>query len=106
MKDNPFTLVVENAYVPGKHKAFAFAKDRVSIGRARANDVMLANAMRLVSRIHAEIRKEGGAFWLVDLGSKNATWLNGKRIEAKRPYPLHHGDHFYVGDYQIEFVAA
>ena len=105
MKRIPFKLLVDYAPSPGKHRALTFAQDRVSIGRAHTNDVKLANPMRLVSRQHAEIRREKGAFWIVDLGSKNATWLNGRRLEAQQPYTLHSGDRLVVGDFQIEFVA-
>ena len=104
MKEKPFKLLVEYAPSPGRHKALTFAQDRVSIGRAHSNDVKLTNPMRLVSRQHAEIRQEKGRFWIVDLGSKNATWLNGRRLEAEQPYSLHSGDHLLVGDFKIEFV--
>ena len=104
MKEKLFKLLVDYAYASENHRAFSFAKDRVAIGRAQSNDVRLANPFRLVSRQHAEIRQEAGVFWLVDLGSKNATWLNGHRLEAERPHSLHHGDRFRVGDFEIEFV--
>ena len=106
MEETPFKLLVEYVPAPGKHKALTFAKDRVSIGRAQTNDVKLTNPLRLVSRKHAEIRQEAGDFWIVDLGSKNATWLNGHRLVADRHYTLSNGDRFRVGDFQIEFVMA
>ena len=106
MEETPFKLLVEYVPSPGKHRALAFAKDRVSIGRAQTNDVNLTNPLRLVSRKHAEIRQEAGDFWIVDLGSKNATWLNGQRLVAERLYTLSDGDRFRVGDFQIEFVVA
>ena len=106
MVEIPFKLLVEYVPSPGKHRALAFAKDRVSIGRGQTNDVKLTNPLRLVSRQHAEIRQEAGAFWIVDLGSKNATWLNGHRLVAERLYTLSNGDRFRVGDFQIKFVVA
>jgi len=105
MKETPFKLLVDYAPAPGRQRALTFAKDRVSIGRAHSNDVRLLNPARLVSRQHAEIRREEGGFWIVDLGSKNATLLNGERIEADRPYVLQSGDRLLLGDFQIEFVA-
>ncbi len=105
MKETPFKLLVECASSPGKHRALTFAKDRVSIGRAHSNDVRLSSPMRLVSRQHAEIRQEKGMFWIVDLGSKRATWLNGRRLEVDRPYALQRGDRLQVDDFQIEFVT-
>ena len=105
MKETLFKLLVDYAPSPGGKRTLIFAKDRVSIGRAHSNDVRLLNPARLVSRQHAEIRREEGEFWIVDLGSKNATLLNGQRIEADRPYALEHGDRLLLGDFQIEFVA-
>ena len=106
MKTTHFKLQIDYASAPDGNRSFTFAKDRIAIGRAYSNDVMLANPLRLVSRQHAEIRQEAGVFWLVDLGSKNATWLNGQRLEAEQPYSLHHGDRFQVGDFQIKFVLG
>ena len=106
MADPAYTLLIESTLVPGARETFSFAQERVAIGRALANDVMLSNTMRLVSRQHAEIRRVADVYWLVDLGSKNATWLNGYRLEVERPYALNHGDHFRVGDYRIEFILS
>lgn len=33
-----------------------------------------------VSRKHAEIIRDGNEFWLVDKGSVNGTYLNGRRV--------------------------
>ena len=105
MKKTPYKLLVDYAPALGGRRTLTFAKDRVSIGRAHTNDVRLSNPMRFVSRQHAEIRREEGGVWIVDLGSKNATLLNGRRIEADRPYALQSGDRLLVGDFQIEFVV-
>ena len=105
MKETPFKLLVEYAPAPDRQRALTFAKDRVSIGRAHSNDVRLLSPARLVSRQHAEIRREESGFWIVDLGSKRATWLNGRRLEVDRPYALQRGDRLLVGDFQIEFVT-
>ncbi|RPH79372.1 MAG: FHA domain-containing protein [Nitrospiraceae bacterium] len=36
---------------------------------------------RVVSKVHAEVRCEEGQWWLVDLQSRNGTYLDGERIE-------------------------
>ncbi|MEO8183502.1 MAG: FHA domain-containing protein [Deltaproteobacteria bacterium] len=41
-----------------------------------------------VSSQHASLRWNGGAWELRDLGSRNGTWLDGKRVEVGRSYPL------------------
>jgi hypothetical protein len=50
----------------------------VTIGRAPDCDCVLSDPT--VSRHHAELRREGGEWVLVDLGSMNGTRLNGWRV--------------------------
>jgi len=52
-------------------------------------------AAAAVSRRHAEIRRLGTKYILVDLGSFNGTTLNGRRIAA--PEELHHHDRIELG---------
>ncbi|HQR37067.1 MAG TPA: phospholipase D-like domain-containing protein [Blastocatellia bacterium] len=59
-----------------------------SIGRSSTNDIVIAHPS--VSRAHACIHINGGAFVLEDLGSQNGTFLNGDAVEGK--VPLHTGD--------------
>jgi hypothetical protein len=50
-----------------------------------------------VSRRHALIRQMGDELRLVDLGSRNGTFLNGKKVEANNPQKLRDGDLIRVG---------
>ena len=50
----------------------------VSIGRSRANDIVVDDL--LASRSHAELLVGRGGTELVDLESANGTFLNGRRI--------------------------
>ena len=55
------------------------AEQRIGIGRASENDVVLYSAV--VSRHHLEIiRLEGQEWEIVNIGS-NGTYVNGKRVE-------------------------
>ena len=67
-------------------------------GRSRECDIRLADAN--VSRRHAEVRREEGAYWIVDLGSTNGTELNGRRIERER---LSDGDRITLGSTDVRF---
>ena len=58
----------------------------VRIGRAPDNDVVLDDLQ--VSRRHAELRCDADGVELVDLGSHNGTWVNGRRVERARLEPL------------------
>lgn len=50
-----------------------------SIGRSTTNDLVVDDG--LVSRRHALIHKQDDAeYWVIDLGSGNGTYLNGRRV--------------------------
>jgi FhaA, N-terminal domain/FHA domain len=68
------------------------------LGRSREADVRLADVN--VSRRHAELRQEGAAYWIVDLGSTNGTELNGKRVERAK---LSDGDRITLGSTDVVF---
>ena len=68
------------------------------IGRSRECDVTVTDPN--VSRRHAEIRRENGAYWIVDLDSTNGIEVNGKRVERAR---LEHDDLVVVGTTELRF---
>jgi len=71
-----------------------------SIGRATLNTVVVDSAK--VSRLHAIIHSErAGAFWLVDLGSSNGTFLNKRRIHE--PARLRDCDQITIGGNTFTF---
>jgi pSer/pThr/pTyr-binding forkhead associated (FHA) protein len=72
------------------------------IGRSGENAVVLVHER--VSRRHAQVEWDGEQYLLRDLGSRNGTALNGRRIE--RPTPLHHGDLIGIGGFTLFFDAA
>ncbi len=66
-------------------------KDEHLIGKKIAGaDIHLES--KAVSRIHAKLIREGDEYFLIDLGSKNATALNGSRLNAGQSYVLKDGD--------------
>ena len=68
------------------------------IGRSSECDITLADSN--VSRRHAEIRRIGDGYSLVDLGSTNGTEVNGQRIQETA---LMSGDVISVGTTEITF---
>ncbi len=56
-------------------------KPSVLIGRSKDADFIINDFS--VSRRHAKITRENGRFFIEDLGSKNGTFVNGKRIKGK-----------------------
>lgn len=71
-----------------------------SLGRTVGNDVVLVDDR--VSRRHATIHAQGDCeFWLVDLGSRNGTYLNGRRVS--QPTRLREADHIQIGPFLLTF---
>jgi ABC transport system ATP-binding/permease protein len=75
---------------------------RVRIGRGEGNDVVLGDLT--VSRRHAEVRPApGGGAEVVDLGSRNGTFLNGRQVSRA---PLHDGDLIAVGRHRFAYAGG
>jgi hypothetical protein len=55
-----------------------------------------------VSRNHACILQHGNAIEVKDLGSRNGTWLNGKRLVPYKSEPLKDGDQLRLSKLLIE----
>ena len=71
---------------------------RAVLGRSKDCDVQVHDAN--VSRRHAELRREGSSWWLVDLDSTNGTELNGKRVQRAK---LADGDRITLGGAELVF---
>jgi hypothetical protein len=69
------------------------------IGRAR--DALIRIASPRVSRRHARIMVSGTTAILEDLGSRNGTYLSGRKLEG--PAPLRDGDKVCVGPAVLSF---
>jgi two-component system, NtrC family, response regulator AtoC len=73
-------------------------RNELFIGRDPECDVCVPGVS--VSRRHARLTHDPatGAMQITDLGSRNGTMLDGKRLEALRPVPLAEGSIVRVGD--------
>ncbi len=70
----------------------------VKIGRGREADLQLPDPS--VSRLHAKVFRVGQQYFLADLGSRNGTHADGKRLTQ---LSLEDGRMFQVGPYRIHF---
>jgi pSer/pThr/pTyr-binding forkhead associated (FHA) protein len=82
------------------HRAIELTQKGLTIGRGPANDLVLADADRLVSRFHAEVRWENGRYVLLDLGSQNGTWMDERRVDRVELQP---GLLVVIGPYRLIF---
>jgi len=76
--------------------------DKVTIGREESNTIKLDDA--LISRNHAEIKEEGGKYFLTDVGSANGTFVGARRITTN--YELKSGDVIKISPYTIYFQLS
>jgi adenylate cyclase len=71
----------------------------VEIGRTE--DAAICIAHPSLSRRHARIERRGGEATVVDLGSKNGTWVGGERVDRRA---LRDGDVLRLGD--LDFAVS
>jgi len=76
-------------------------RKRILIGRDEQCDIHLVNSP--VSRRHALVVNSSTGVELVDLGSKNGTFVDGRQIKK---YTLQDSDVIAIGDCRIEYVAG
>jgi hypothetical protein len=57
-----------------------------------------------VSRLHAVLKREGKRVFVMDLGSSNGTYLNGKRLTPNVDQTLNHGDMLALGKLKIQIL--
>jgi serine phosphatase RsbU (regulator of sigma subunit)/pSer/pThr/pTyr-binding forkhead associated (FHA) protein len=82
---------------PNPGQRFPLDGDSALIGRQPDASIYLESLA--VSRHHARILQESGAYVVEDLRSSNGTFVNGVRISA--PTPLREGDMLQVGPYVL-----
>lgn len=77
---------------------FPLFKDRLTIGRTSNNDIQLNAAY--ISRRHAVVLTEGDTTRVIDWGSKNGVFVNGKRITE---HFLASGDIMAIGNAKFRY---
>jgi DNA-binding NtrC family response regulator len=91
-------LVVVQGPFPGR--VFELGQGRMRVGKGEDAEIHVPDMT--VSRQHFEIREEGGAYVLADLGSTNGTFLDGTRV---REAYLHPGMQIRAGEVILKFVV-
>ncbi len=90
-------VVIVSGYAEGME--YPLNLEYTVIGRDKTAGIALKDP--LVSRRHAAVLFQDGAFLLRDLESTNGTILNGTLIETA---PIKHKDKFRIGDTVMQFI--
>jgi len=78
--------------------------DRISVGRAHNNDVVLPD--HSISKLHAHfLPQSNGTMLLTDVGSSNGTRVNSSTV-AQEPMPIQSGDAVTFGAVTLTFLDA
>jgi len=79
---------------PNVGEKIFISKESFKIGREADSDIFLDDIT--VSRRHAQIKKTDVTYRIIDLGSLNGIYVNGKPVENKI---LENGDKIQIGKY-------
>jgi DNA-binding response OmpR family regulator len=75
-------------------QSFFLERERSVLGRSQPADIVLPFAQ--VSRRHAEIIRSDNTFRIIDLGSRNGTFLDGREV-GQQPEELRDGSQLVLG---------
>jgi pSer/pThr/pTyr-binding forkhead associated (FHA) protein len=84
-----------------------FTLGRISEGQPIMPDLDLSPYQAYangVSRMHALLKRDGKRVILMDLGSANGTYVNGKRLTANVERLLSHGDVVALGKFKFQIL--
>ena len=103
MASQSFQFVMRTGPNPGK--VFEVSKSEIYIGRDINNDIVINDPK--VSGFHARIDRVPEGFVLVDLNSRNGSFVNGSRIKQRT---LETGDKLRLGAaslaYKVDYTSS
>ena len=84
----------------GEKLEYLIDKHEVEIGKAAHNHIALTDPT--VSNTHAIVTARDAGYTIVDLGSRNGTFVNGERL-GSQAHTLRHGDKIQLGKTVLTF---
>ncbi len=84
-----------------------FTLGRISEGQPIMPDIDLSPYQayaRGVSRLHAVLKREASHVFIMDLGSSNGTFVNGKRLDPNIDQTVANGDVIALGKLKIQIL--
>src|SRR3989338_5023562 len=88
---------------PQEGRTISLKTGEFIIGRSKDNPIHLDDTS--VSRAHSRLVLEKERIVLSDLGSRNGTYVNGRKIRESEEHPLSHLDQVKIGIYIFRLLA-
>lgn len=87
----------------GRVQRYKIKNREMIIGRTQGKvDILTENIS--VGKVHCKILKEGNQYYIIDLDSKNGTYINGNRINPKEKSEIKHRDIIRLSTEEFLFV--
>lgn len=86
---------------PNNGARFLLDQDLTTVGRHPNADIFLDDVT--VSRRHAEFKRNGNDFEIVDLASLNGTYFDGARVDQAK---LSNGSELQIGKFHLTYFVA
>jgi len=102
----PLYVPISEELTIGRRKEATSTKELLNGERKATTDTFLdlseMHAGTLgVSRQHVKIRRTDSGYEVVDLTSRNGSWLNAERLIPDKPYPLTSGSQLRIGNMRL-----
>jgi phage tail-like protein len=88
----------------GSEQVVPVTKTAFNLGRVPDNDLPLAH--QRVSRQHARLLLEGDRIQLIDLNSRNGTFVGETRLTPNVPFPISYGQAFRIEPFTLRLEAV
>jgi Mg-chelatase subunit ChlD len=90
---------------PLRGQRVAVVGSRFQIGADNGNELRITTD-KYLSGMHARIEHSHGEWTLIDQGSSNGTFVNGRRLTSGQAHSLHHGESIRVGTSEFRVMIA
>jgi type VI secretion system FHA domain protein len=78
----------------------------ITLGRDASCTVALEDPAKHISRVHVELQEENGAYFLSVVSKVNPVMVKGRRHGPGTRVPVHSGDSFEMGEFEVQVVFA
>ena len=88
--------------INGEDKSVKIDKEEFVLGRLKSS-VDFCLTSNVVGKVHAKIVKKNDNLYIIDLTSKNGTYVNGIKIKSDKAHILNDGDEIKLGNVKGQF---